>query len=242
VTGSDFSKIAMLCHQTRLEKEHILTKRKEKKMPLIATEPEGQSFPPIENGTHHAICYSVIDLGTQYSEFYGKESHKVLITWELPDVRIDIERDDGIVNLPRAASKIYTLSLHEKASLYKDLISWRGKSFTAEELVGFDIFKILGANCLLQTVQQEKNNKTYSNITAVTSLMKGMKKREPENEIVQYSMRDNGLDIPDNIPDWVKDLIKKSAEYRMIQGNQGNQRLQDAHDSYNESIEDDIPF
>jgi hypothetical protein len=235
--GNEYSKIAILYRRMRLEKT-----RKERKMPLIAKEPEGQSYPPIENGTHHAVCYSVIDLGTQYSDFYGKESHKVIITWELPDVRIDIDTDEGPINLPRAVSKIYTLSLHEKASLHKDLISWRGKAFTAEELVGFDIFKILEANCLLQTVQQEKNGKIYSNITAVTSLMKNMSIKKPENAIVRYSMLENGFEIPENIPDWIKELIKKSAEYKMVAGNQGSQALQNGQDAYNESTEDDIPF
>ena len=123
-------------------------------MGLIAT---SKSYPPIEAGTHRAVCIAVIDLGTQYSEYYAKYSHKVVIAWELPEIRIDIEKDGETKNLPRVISKTYVVSTHEKANFTKDLTSWRGRPFTKEERDNFYIFKVLSANCLLQVIHNKKN-------------------------------------------------------------------------------------
>ena len=51
---------------------------------------------------------------------------------------------------PFAVSKTYTASLFEAAALRKDLESWRGKSFTEEELGGFDISKLLGCTARIE--------------------------------------------------------------------------------------------
>jgi hypothetical protein len=44
-------------------------------------------FQPLAAGTHTAICYRVIDLGTQASTYQGKttQKHKVMLSWETPD-------------------------------------------------------------------------------------------------------------------------------------------------------------
>ncbi len=92
--------------------------------------------------------------------------------------------------------KRYTLSLHENASLRKDLENWRGKKFTEEELQGFDLEKLLGVNALITVVHsQGADGKTYSNIAAVSKLMKGMAPLEAQNKRSQ--------------PEWVIKLIEK---------------------------------
>ena len=39
-------------------------------------------------------------------------------------------------------ARVYTLCLHERAALRKDLESWRGRKFTEQELDGFDLEKL----------------------------------------------------------------------------------------------------
>ena len=127
-------------------------------MPIIAkSKGERKEYPLVGQGLKHAICYGIIDLGTQMGEWAGKpkETHQVLIQWELPKERIDIEFDGETENKPRAISRKYTLSLGDKANLRRDLESWRGKAFTKAELDGFDITKLFGVNCILQIVQPE---------------------------------------------------------------------------------------
>ena len=127
----------------------------------------GKDFDPCPEGLHHGIAIGIYDLGHQFSEKWGKSSHKCLIMWELPKVRIDIEKDGEKLNLPRAISKQFTVSLHEKSSLRKTLQSWRGKAFTAAELKGFDILNILGANATVQVIHTTRDDRTYANVEAV---------------------------------------------------------------------------
>src|ERR1700761_9067656 len=111
-------------------------------MAIIASKNGGGDFelPPADQ--YAAVCYRVIDYGTQQTEWQGAVKHKrlILISWEL-DCKMSDDR-------PFTVSKRYTLSLHEKADLRKDLESWRGRPFTIEEEEGFDVSKLIGAPCL----------------------------------------------------------------------------------------------
>jgi hypothetical protein len=180
-------------------------------MGLVVKE-SGNSIDPVEEGLHQAICFRMYDLGTQYNETFGTKGRKVLLMWELPGQRIQIERDGEKLDLPRAASKQYTMSLHKKANLRHDLESWRGKKFTQDELDGFDITKVLGANCTLQIQHETKGEKTYANITNVLPLVSGQK-REAENTVWYYSISEHP-EIPADTPEWVSKIIMKSEEMR----------------------------
>jgi hypothetical protein len=143
-------------------------------MPIIATAGESKSYTPAPEGTHQGVCVDVIDLGLLPDTFNpGKVKHKVNIVWQ-----IDESRDDG---KRHQLYKRYTLSLNEKATLRKDLESWRGRVFTLDEEMGFDVEKLMGANCLLN-VQHKKSvdgTRTYANVIAVMPLIKGMQKLFP---------------------------------------------------------------
>jgi len=190
-----------------------------KKMPLIVKEPEGGSGDfeprePVPAGVHAAICYSVYDLGTHSSEYAGqvRERREVLIMWELPDVRIDIDGKD----LPKALSKRFTLSLHEKAALRHMLQGWRNKQFTPQELAGFDLEKLLGVPCQLQVIHKQgtKNpERTFANVGAVLPAMKGYNKKA-ENPLRFFAFDDpQNENIPEGTPDWVSDIIMDSKEW-----------------------------
>lgn len=183
-------------------------------MSLTAKPSKGTT--PIPAGTYHAVCYSIIDLGTQYNEYYNKSMPKVAITWEIPSLRIEYEKDGQQLEGPRVITKTYTNVLHEKSNLWQDLVSWRGRPFTIEELEGFDVSKLLTVNCVLAVINTEKNGKTYANVAGVSKLMADMTIRKPENEIVQYDIN-AGIDaIPKNIPDWLRDIVKKCKEFNPV--------------------------
>lgn len=81
-------------------------------------------------------------------------------------------------NKPFIVQKRYTLSLHEKAGLRKDLESWRGKSFTGDELQGFDLEVLIGICCLLNVprnvLQVNRDGDTYANVVSIMRLPKGV--------------------------------------------------------------------
>jgi hypothetical protein len=183
-------------------------------MALMAKK-SGEGFDPIPQGTYQAVCYGVVDLGVQLSTgiYAGKKAHKICIFWEVPEHRIQIEKDGKKIDLPRVISKQYTLSLNEKATLFADLQSWRGKAFTEEELNGFDVFNVIGANCILTIVH---NDNKKAKVSAVTNLMKGMKRLIPENPIMKYAMSTDGFTIPETLYDWVKKQIMESEDYKAV--------------------------
>ncbi len=115
-------------------------------MPLIpATK---TSAPPIEPGAYPAVCSGVIDLGTQEGTFGPR--HQVLIQWQIPDVRMDVQRDGRTVSVPRVVSRRFTLSLNSKSTLRPLLEAWRGRPFSEMDAATFDLFSVVGKACLLQ--------------------------------------------------------------------------------------------
>ena len=174
--------------------------------------------PPVSVGSHQAVCYGVVAIGTQPSEKFTPRK-KVIIFWELPHERGDFgERK----NVPRTISKRYTLSLSDRASLKADLENWRGKPFSAQEMSTFEIDRLIGANCLLSVQHESKGPKTYANVTAVMPLTKGMQKANQElprvyfnlDEALERALVENApVHFPAELPEWVVNLCKASEEY-----------------------------
>lgn len=128
----------------------------------------GGNFVPCPPGQHAAVCCDVVDMGLLEVNWGGKvkKQHKIRIVWQIEEVMPD--------NRPYIAQKRYTLSLHKKAGLRADLEAWRGRPFTDEELQGFDVETVIGAPCLLNVQQVLKDGETYSNVTTLMKLPKGM--------------------------------------------------------------------
>ena len=128
---------------------------------------EGSSFVPCPAGPHSSVCVDVIDLGKQPNAFKdGALVHKVRLVWQVAE-----RREDG---KPYLVQKQYTASLHEKASLRKDLEAWRGRPFTKEEAQGFDVEQLIGVPCLLNVQHVDRAGSTYANVTSLMRLPKGM--------------------------------------------------------------------
>ena len=169
----------------------------------------GGDFTPAPQGTHLALCNMVVDLGVQESTYKGetKNQHQVYVRWELPHERITWQDDSGEHEGPVVVGKIYTLSLHEKANLRKDLEAWRGRAFTAAELEGFDLFNLLGVACQITVTHKDREGGgVYANVTGVAGVPKGMDKPEgTEVPILKYTEGDEG-DF-ENLPQWLRDKI-----------------------------------
>lgn len=209
-------------------------------MPTLP-KPGENSFQPVPQGNHVAICYRVIDLGTQDGEYMGKKNrrHKLLVSWELPDEKMDDGR-------PFTIGKKYTWSTEEKASLRKDLESWRGKAFTAEDFGpnGFDIKNVIGVPCLLNVVHDKKGDKTYSNIASVARLPRGMSAPSPVNKPVYLwlSKEEFSINTFDSLSDNLKEAITQSPEYRAL--SEPERVVDEDHGAPRtlEDLNDEIPF
>lgn len=138
-------------------------------MAIIAKASGGGEFTLCPEGAHASTCVDVIDLGMVETEFNGekKKQHKVRIVWQTGEINPDNGK-------PFLAGKRYTNSLHEKATLRKDLESWRGRAFTKQELTGFDLENLLSAPALLNVIHEARSGKTYDNVTTIMRLPRGM--------------------------------------------------------------------
>ena len=182
-------------------------------MPLTAPPATGGDFKLVPEGTHRAVCNQIVDLGVQRDSWQGEEKlmHKIFIRWELPDERIDWEKDGEKLEGPMVIGNEYTFSFSDKANLKRDLESWRGKRFTEEEKASFDMFNLLGAACQVTvTHRTSAKGRDYANVTGVAGWPKGMEKpAETECKALKYSQ-----DEPEafsELPEWLRDKIQSQV-------------------------------
>lgn len=200
-------------------------------MPLVVKDNGGKDFKKVPQGTHVAVCNLVADCGVQPGGRY-KPQHKVYVRWEVPGERVEYEKDGQTIEGPLSIGKFYTASLSEKATLRKELENWRGRSFTPQELAGFDVFNILGAPCqIVVTHTKGADGKDYANVTSVIGLPKGMPKPSAENKLIKFS--------PDE-PAQFNDLPKWLQE--KCQGSVGAEVAGQPQHSDEPEFDDDIPF
>ena len=165
-------------------------------------------------GTHFARCYSMIHIGVVEWEFQGEKkfNNKVRLTWELPYEM----RDFGGEQKPLVISKEYTLSMHEKSNLRKDLEMWRGKVFTNKELGSFDVTDLLGKTCNISVIHKvAKNGNEFAQVGGVSAIQKGVEVLEQFNPTFIFNFGDHfDLDWLDSQPEWIQEQIKSSEDYQ----------------------------
>lgn len=147
----------------------------------IAREPE-RTFIPAPEGLHQALCVDEVDLGDVTTPW--GHVHQVELRWQLG-------LDNPETGRRFEVRKRYRLSLHKKAALRHDLEIWRGRRFSAEELKGFDLEKVVGAGCQLQVQHSAPDEETvFANVTAVLPPMPGQALQP--NGYVRQRDRDRG--------------------------------------------------
>ena len=94
---------------------------------------QGGDFTPTPPGQYTAICCRVVDLGTQRSEgMYGvKYNRKVLLGWEIPEVRIEID-GKAVLFTTFSKSDADTLRDFEKGTPIEIICTKSGDGFGLE--------------------------------------------------------------------------------------------------------------
>ena len=173
----------------------------------ISGEGGGEALPKLQQGIYLGTCFRIVDLGTTDQEYQGQKSKKtrVQITFEVSEALDPAENktlmDDG---RPFAVSKTYTASLFEMAALRKDLQSWRGKSFTEEELKGFDITNLLGCTARIEVGHTAQTDTSPGGNPKILSLQR------PDGGIQQVQTL---ADIYETLPPWQQEDISSSYEF-----------------------------
>jgi hypothetical protein len=215
-------------------------------MAFIAKDSGGGDFKKVPPGAYIGRCYSLIDLGTQLSsgQYGEKMQHKIRIGWELfgedeqgSPLTVTVDGKE----MPMTISKSYTVSLHEKAGLRKDLAAWRGRDFTDEEAKAFDVSKLLGAYCMVNCTQSETNGKTYTNVAGLTPLPGALKNAKPAavHEQVVFDLDAPDMKVFATFHEKLQEAIKKSPEWAAVNGS----GKQSAHGSSGfDDFSDEPPF
>lgn len=180
-------------------------------MAFTVTKSAGNYNPP-PPGMHIARCYQLVDLGTQQKLFNKKiigQGRKIRLTWELLG---EDKMDDG---RPFSISRTYFMSLHEKSSMRKDLESWRGRAFTAEEEKQFDVSRLIGGYCMLNVVEEPgADGDTFTKIAAVTQMPKGLPKPEAINDTLIWDLESPDMEVYEGFSDHLKEIIGESPEWQ----------------------------
>lgn len=175
------------------------------------------NFTPAPVGAHRAVCYRLIDLGTQQREYQGQRStaRQVILAWELADEFMEEDK-------PFVVSKFYTWSMNEKANLRKDLESWRGAPFEDADLGEsgrFKPVKLIGAPCLLNILHDRKQNGDVKvKIASISRLPKTMQPPQPRNETMFFDLDARPFDSTafNKLSEKVQDMIKLSPEFQAV--------------------------
>jgi hypothetical protein len=172
----------------------------------------------IPAGNYIARCYSMIHIGTVTEDIMGEQKtlNKCRITWELPTETRVFDESKG--EQPMVISKEYTLSMHEKANLRRDLESWRGKAFTEDQAKSFDITKLLGVPCMLNIIHKvTKAGNDFATISNISSIPKGLNCPDQVNTNFEFNFEESYSDeVLEAFPDFIKDKIKTSQEYQKL--------------------------
>ena len=198
-------------------------------MGFIAKDSGGGDFKRVPAGAYIGRCYAVIDLGTQLSsgQYGEKMQHKLQLRWEIFG---EDEQGNPLTmtvdgkEMPMSISKSYTVSLHEKSGLRRDLASWRGRDFTDEEAKGFDVSKLIGAYCMVNVTTSETNSKTYSNVAGLTPLPGALKnaKPAPVHANVLFNLDEPDMAIFNTFHEKLQEAIKRSPEWQEFQRKSGS--------------------
>tara|TARA_A100000171_G_C2129677_1_gene145866 strand:- start:828 stop:1490 length:663 start_codon:yes stop_codon:yes gene_type:complete len=209
-------------------------------------------YETVPAGQHLAVCYRIIDAGTreeQYKDNPPKKRHSVFLYWELPEVKMADDR-------PFTISKKYTMTLNENGTLYKDLKTWRGKAFTAEELKGFDLNNILGKTAQVEVVH---NDEGRARVDSVFKPDGGVQTQDTHNAVQAFDIDvyakeyyDMGEDtkamvnIYETLPEWMQNMLDESFEVLAGKKKGGNAPVEKSsgglEDFKKDEVEENIPF
>jgi hypothetical protein len=206
---------------------------------ITAKNTQTKTYEPCPSGNHVGRAIQMVEIGSVNYEWQGEKKtlHKVRITWELPLETKVFKEENG--EQPYVLSKEYTLSMHEKSNLRKDLESWRGKPFTEAEAEAFDITKLMGAACMLNVVHSSKDGNTYANIASITPIPKGITAPPQVNPSFILSYDDFDFDKFNSLPTWLKEKMETTPEFQKVKS---PATVKEAIDSKLLPTESELPF
>jgi hypothetical protein len=186
---------------------------------VAITAKAGEARKLVPAGRYFGIVVGVYDLGTQPSKQYDP-THKVLIQFELHRKAGPVRGDD---NRPLTISGFYPLNFGKrkdgtKSKLRQVVEGILGRSFNDDEAKsGYDITQLVDMGCRLSITHETRDGSTYDTIDTVMPLDEDDPKLSPELSAIVYEL-DTRSPIPDDVPDWIGNMVKRSIEWVKVYG------------------------
>ena len=174
-------------------------------------------------GSHRAVLYKLVNLGTLETEWEGKKkmSHKIRLIWELSDEVLEYEYDDKETGQkvkksgPFAVGGKYTYSLGDNSRLLPVVQGMLGTNLTEDERWTFDAQKLLGMPCLVTVIHDEYEGTKFAKVASVTSLPKAMAKPAQINETIIWDVRELSQEAIAELPEYIRKDMEASQEYHV---------------------------
>lgn len=165
-------------------------------------------IPPVEPGVYIATCVGVLDLGEQYSEKFKNYRNEVQFVWELCGETVEVDGEQK----PRQLSRTFSVASSKKSNLRGFISGWNGIQYSDDQFADLDLFGQAGKACQLNVVLNDTGE--YANVDSVIPLPKGMPAPTTNTAPVLWNMDEWDDKVFEELPDWVKDKIKKSTQYQ----------------------------
>jgi hypothetical protein len=181
---------------------------------MALTAPKGKSSEPAPKGNHVARLYQIIHIGTNDFEYMGetKSSDKVRLTFELCNERKAFKEGDE--PRPWSVSREFGFSMHAKSKLRPFVEGMIGAPLFDKEADNFDFESLLGQECLLNVVHDEKNGSVYANIAGASPLPKGMVAPAPVNGTRMIDVNTATAEEVEALPEFIKSRMFSSVEWQ----------------------------
>ncbi len=195
-------------------------------------------------GTHIAVCYSIIDIGTHMKSFQGQQpvpTPLVNISWEFTHLPHQIF-DPAKGPQPMAIFQEYTLSIKDKAKLAQILKVWGGIT----EITNLEtlIPKYIGAPCMIQVVHNRDKTQQeiiYANIAGggrgVMQKPKDMPYNKAQNPQMLFELTKFSWAQFHKIPPFIQNKIKQSQEWSEILAKFGAEPAQVQNTAQNHMVQ-----
>lgn len=166
------------------------------------------ALPPVPAGQYLAVCVGVYDLGEQYSEKYKNYSPKLMISFDIPSVTIEVE---GKME-PRQLSREFTITTKNNSKLREFISSWNGTQYSDESFGEFDPLTQVGKPAMINVLLNETGE--YANINTIMPLFPGLPAPTTTTPLRVWDMDKWDDKAFEDLPAWVQEKIKKSSQYQ----------------------------
>ena len=188
---------------------------------------ETNSYEPPPIGNHPARLISYVYLGTQESELYGTRK-QCWLEFELVKVKTD-------TGTPSKVGRFFTASMGKKAKL-REIVESISQPLTDAEARRFSIGTLLGKACMLTITHTENENGIRAKVGNITAVPEGSEVPEAKSGITDYDCEEDGPEIPNSVPEFIRDIVMRSPEWKETQA-----RGPDPDDDIPWSVEDEEP-